>query len=103
MIGRVHLQLNSEPCGAPAYTYSKHTLVYWTYRPFEQLEYNTMPFIVRRNVWSAKQGPYTQHAAADNCTYIHLVIHYLKVKAGVIPYFLLLSTNTIRRQQPTFH
>lgn len=42
MIGRVYLQLNSEPCAAPAYTYSKHTLVCWTYRPFEQLEHNTV-------------------------------------------------------------
>lgn len=50
MIGRVHLQLNSELCGAPAYTDSKHTFVYPTYRPFEQLAHN-ITFIVSLNVW----------------------------------------------------
>lgn len=93
VIGRVHLQLNSEPCGAPAYTYSKHTLVYRTYGPFEQFEHETIPFIVQRNVWFAKQGAYTWHVAANRCTYVYLFIHFLQVRLLLVYIFLLINNS----------
>ena len=40
-----HLQVNSEPNRAPAYTYMKHALVYSTYTSAEEGKRNAMAFI----------------------------------------------------------
>lgn len=102
VIGRVHLQLNSEPRRAPAYTYSKHTHSRIGHIDLsEQFERHTIPFIVQRNVWFAKRGAYTWHVAANRSTYVDLFIHFLQVRLLLVYIFLLINNSPEKYVNPS--